>query len=156
MNNKNLNGKTSARRERDREFLACYTQALQLAIAQRVPNAQQLAVCWTIHNGSPHYHVSYERAYKVVRRLLADGTEPPIRESLQLEMWREIARRVAALTAGTRVSVAKALEFVLEYGRASRFFVTERYARETLVPRARRERMDDLRRQHHARLTYMA
>lgn len=143
------NGKTAARRARDREFLDTYTQALQLALAQHVPNAQQLAVLWTIHNSRPRYHVSFERAYKVVSLLLR-GKRPALRESLQLAMWRELAQRVRMLTAGHTMSVASALEFVLEHGHASRFFVSERYARETLVPRARRERMQDLRQRHHS------
>ena len=134
-----INGKTAARRRRDLEFLQLYNQALDLALTQRVPDAKRLAVTWTIYNSSPHYHVSYERAYKVVRSLL-NGTAQPLRDSLQLQMWREIARRVNMLRAQGRMSVARALEFVLEHCRASRFFVTERYAYETLVDRARRER----------------
>ena len=133
-----LNGKTADRRQRDREFLQLYTQALELALTQRVPDAKRLAVTWTIYNSSPHYHVSYERAYKVVRSLL-NGSAQPLRDSLQLQMWREIAGRVKMLRDRGKMSVAKALEFVLEHCRASRFFVTERYAYETLVDRARRE-----------------
>ncbi len=134
-----VNGKKAARQRRDNEFMALYREALALALRQGVADAKRLAVQWTIYNSSPHYHVSYERAYKVVRRLLR-GESAPVRESLQLEMWRELAGRVAMLVAHGRVSVAQALEFVLEHCRASRFFVTERYAYETLVERARRER----------------
>ena len=143
MTQNTINGKTLSRTERDSEFMEIYTRALELALKQRVAHPKRLAVRWTIYNGSPRYHVSYDRAYKVVRHLLSKPTQP-LQSSLQLEMWREITSRVKMLTEGRAMSVAQALEFVLMHGRASRFFVSERYAYESIVPRARRERMQRL------------
>ncbi|MBR1803647.1 MAG: hypothetical protein IJ775_01905 [Muribaculaceae bacterium] len=132
-------GKLAARQSRDREFLEIYNQALELFIKQGVPNPKRLAVRWAISHGAPHYHVSYERAYKVINHILHKGHNPLL-PSLQACMWQEIAERVRELTESAGMSVARAVEFVLAHCRASRFFVTEHYAYATLVDRARKER----------------
>lgn len=119
----NLNGKTENRRSRDQEFLQLYTAALKLMIDRRVRHPRKAAIAFTIHNGTPHYHVSYERAYEVVRQLLAG--KHPLRPSLQAQMWDEITDRVRKLMTDRRISIAVALDFVLQHCRASRFFISE-------------------------------
>ena len=51
---------------------------------------------------------------------------------------QEVAERVQALCQGGKMSIACAVEFVLEHCRASRFFITEDYA-DTIIDRARKE-----------------
>ena len=133
----NLNGKTENRRSRDQEFLQLYTAALKLMIDRRVRHPRKAAIAFTIHNGTPHYHVSYERAYEVVRQLLAG--KHPLRPSLQAQMWEEITDRVRKLMTDRRISIAVALDFVLQHCRASRFFISEAYARVSTY-RAMKER----------------
>lgn len=134
-------GKKKARQERDHEFLETYKATLAQLINAKVKNPKMEAVRWTIHNGAPHYHVSYERAYRVVCQILRNG-KVPVKPSLQARMWHEIAQRVCSLTQQGRVSVAKALELVLLHCRASRFFISEHYAYANLLPRARHERLN--------------
>ncbi|MBO7609086.1 MAG: hypothetical protein J6S96_02640 [Muribaculaceae bacterium] len=134
------NGKQQARKARDLEFIETYKAALEQLISAKVKNPKMEAVRWTIFNGAPHYHVSYERAYRVVCKILHEKSSP-IKPSLQACMWNEIAQRVSSLTQYGRVSVAKALELVLLHCRASRFFISEHYAYANLLPRARHERL---------------
>ena len=138
MNYTHINPKKAARQERDREFMQMYRLALERFIESQVSNAKLAAIEWTIHNSSPRYYVSYERAYRVICQIIRQG-KTPIKPSLQAQMWEEIAERVRQLMRGRKASVAQALEFVLEHCRASRFFITPHYAYTTLVDRARHE-----------------
>ena len=146
MNNTNLssvvsNGKTQAREARDREFMETYRQALDMFLRQGVSNPKRLAVRWAIYHGAPHYHVSFDRAYKVVNHILHKGRNPLL-PSLQAKMWLEIADRVNELIQSAGMSVSRALDFVLAHCRASRFFITEHYAYATLVDRARKKKWE--------------
>lgn len=138
MNNIQQTGaqvRTENRRARDMEFVAMYNPTLQLMIRRGVSAPRRAAIRFVIHNGHPRYHVSYKRAYEVVRQLVGYG-KMPILPSLQAEMWHEIADRVAQLCQQSGVSIACALEFVLEHCRASRFFFTESYA-DSIIDKAR-------------------
>lgn len=132
-------GKAIARRARDKEFVETYNAALAKLVNTNLSNPRRAAVKWTVFNGAPHYHVSYERAYKVVCHILRHNASP-VKPSLQTAMWMEIAQRVKELMAGSTLSVAQALELVLTHCRASRFFISEHYAYANLLPRARKER----------------
>ena len=136
------NQKQKNRQDRDREFMAMYREALQLMIARGVKSPAREAIRFTVHNGTPRYHVSYDRAYEVVRQMMAGRV--PVRESLQRQMWQEIADRVRQLMAAGDIPLTRAVEFVLLNCRASRFFITERYAKVMLV-RTRRENRRSLR-----------
>ena len=125
--------------QRDKEFLALYHPTLDALMEQGMPEgkARRAAVEFTIANGHPHYHVSHERAYRCVCRLLhADDkrgngvhTYRTIEEiglpknRLRRQMWYEITQRVKAL-ASQGMSVECAIEHVLEHCRASRFFLS--------------------------------
>lgn len=141
------------RMARDEEFASLYAEALQLMISRGVAHPRRAAIRFTIHNGHPRYHVSFDRAYVVVCRLMRNRKAPTGQDaspgnnvapcSLRNTMWREIASRVAMLTSERTVSIAAALEFVLEHCRASRFFITEEYADSHLdaIRRSRRRRL---------------
>ena len=115
---------------RDMELVKLYNETLKLMI-------DRAALHFVIYNGHPRYYVSYKRAYDVVCQLLRYGKMPSA-TSLQAQMWQELAERVQALCQGGKMSIACAVEFVLEHCRASRFFITEDYA-DTIIDRARRE-----------------
>ena len=62
---------------------------------------------------------------------------------LHRDMWNELADKVQAVIDVSGLSIAKALEFVLMHGRASRFFLTEPYAKDNLL-RAHKDRQQRL------------
>lgn len=123
--------------ERDMELVKLYNETLKLMIDRNVKAPRRAALHFVIHNGHPRYYVSYKRAYEVVCQLLRHGKTPK-GTSLQAQMWQELAERVQALCQGGKMSIACAVEFVLEHCRASRFFMTEDYA-DTIIDRARKE-----------------
>jgi len=122
---------------RDMEFVALYNETLRLMVDRKVEAPRRQAIQFVIHNGSPRYHVSYKRAYEVVRQLLRSG-KMPTGKSLQVQMWQELAGRVDTLCNDTGMSIAGALEFVLEHCRATRFYISERHA-DSILDRARRQ-----------------
>ena len=122
---------------RDMEFVALYNPTLQLMIERGSPAPRRQAIHFVIHNGTPRYHVSYKRAYEVVCQMLRHSRTPTA-SSLQAAMWHEIASRVAQLCATDGMSIARAVEFVLEHCRATRFYISEEHA-DTILDRARRE-----------------
>jgi len=125
------------REARDMEFVALYNETLKLMVDRDAPSPRRSAIRFVINNGHPRYYVSYKRAYEVVRQLVRRG-KMPIQPSLQAQMWQELANRVTSLCADTGMSVARALEFVLEHCRATRFYITEAYA-DSIIDRARRQ-----------------
>ncbi len=122
---------------RDMELVKLYNETLKLMIDRGVKAPRRAALHFVIYNGHPRYYVSYKRAYDVVCQLLRYGKMPSA-TSLQAQMWQELAERVQALCQGGKMSIACAVEFVLEHCRASRFFITEDYA-DTIIDRARKE-----------------
>ncbi|MBQ4005718.1 MAG: hypothetical protein II609_03010 [Muribaculaceae bacterium] len=126
---KPLNGKQRARQERDKEFLDMFGDVLRLMLDRKMPHPLKSAVLFTLHNGTPHYHVSFDRAYIVTNIVLRTG-EPPVKNPVQRALWLEIAQRVQQLVAmsGGGLSVAKALEYVLLNCRATRFYMSEKWA----------------------------
>ncbi|MCF0182679.1 MAG: hypothetical protein HUK11_10600 [Muribaculaceae bacterium] len=122
-----ISGKHRARIERDTEFIKAYRRVLELMIERGVPDARRAAIEFTVAHVQPRYHVSYDRAYNVVTEIIA-GRGNPVKPSLQAQMWEEIAQRVRQLITSKQISIARAVEFVLEHCRASRFFITPDYA----------------------------
>ncbi|MBQ0068142.1 MAG: hypothetical protein KBT09_00085 [Bacteroidales bacterium] len=122
-----ISGKRRNKLMRDNEFMEMYLKVLDFMFEMKVSNPRRMAVNYTVLNGKPHYHVSYDRAYNVVRNLLNNNVNP-VKPSLQSLMWEEIAGKVKALMVKNDVSIARAVEFVLEHCRASRFFISPEYA----------------------------
>lgn len=86
---------------------------------------------WAMRACKPRYHVSYERAYRVVCSLLA-GRSPGVSTEQRMMMWREIAAKAKSLIDATGCSISKAVEAIVENGYASRLFVTEGVAKRML------------------------
>ena len=125
------------REARDMEFVALYNETLKLMVDRDAPSPRRSAIRFVINNGHPRYYVSYKRAYEVVRQLLRSG-KMPTGKSLQVQMWQELAGRVDTLCRDTGMSIAGALEFVLEHCRATRFYISERHA-DSILDRARQQ-----------------
>ena len=139
-------------RQRDEEFLALYHPTLDALIGQGIPEsrARRAAAKFTIANGSPHYPVSYARAYRCVCHLLKAEekkgnkartfrTEEEMGladRRLRRQMWYEITQHVRELLA-QGMSVTSAIEHVLEHCRASRFFISPATALTKICPQAR-------------------
>ena len=122
---------------RDMEFVALYNDTLKLMIDRGVAAPRREAIRFTIHNGHPRYHVSYKRAYAVVCQLMNHG-KMPINPSQSAQMWVELTNRVEALCRNTGLSIARAVEFVLQHCRATRFYISEAHA-DSILDRARRQ-----------------
>ncbi len=124
------------RQRRDHEFMAMFREALMLFIDRNDKDPRKKAIEFTIHNGKPRYYVSHERAYIVVCSILKHGKNP-VKPSLQAEMWNEIAQKVRQAVDSGAPSISKAIDFVLDNCRASRFFISCNYAeRHTYVAAA--------------------
>ncbi len=138
--------------QRDKEFLALYHPTLDALLAQGIEpaKARRAAVEFTIANGHPHYHVNHERAYRCVCRLLnardkkgcgartyrALDDKDLAKSRLRRQMWYEITQRVGLLmTQG--LSIDEAIDHVLQYCRASRFFISPATALTRICPHAR-------------------
>ncbi len=119
---------TDERSRRDREFVEMFTDVLHEFIRNGIKAPFTGAVRFTLLNGKPHYHVSYERAYRIVCRILAGRTLQLVNPVL-IAMWHEIAGKVREIIGDGQCSINRALEIVLLNCRASRFFLTEKYAR---------------------------
>ena len=128
------------RAERDREFQELFDETYDLMVRRKVKHARREAIRFTLANGKPRYHVSYERASIVVPKILKNG-KMPLRCPMPAMMWSEIAQKVQQMMCGGKMSMAAAIEFVLENCRASRFFITEHYAFARFRPSSRRKRL---------------
>lgn len=124
-----ISGKHRSRMQRDTEFLKTYRRVLDLMLEKGVPDARRAAIDFTVLHSHPRYHVSYDRAIVVVSNIL-NGNGIPVKPSLQALMWQEIADKVKQLCSRKQISIARATEFVLAHCRASRYFITPRYAYE--------------------------
>lgn len=122
-----ISGKHRNKLNRDNEFMEMYLKVLDFMFELGVSAPRRQAVNFTIMNGKPMYHVSYDRAYIVVSKLINHHINP-VKQSLQSLMWEEIADKVKDLMHKNGASLARALEFVLNNCRASRFFITPEYA----------------------------
>ena len=138
--------------QRDKEFLALYHPTLDALLEQGLPiaKARQAAVEFTIANGHPRYHVNHENAYRRVCHMLKASEKhgngartfdherkTGLAETRQRRhMWEEITQQVRELIAHG-LSVDRAVEHVLEHGRASRFFITPSTALTKICTHAR-------------------
>lgn len=122
-----MNTKQHNRQLRDEEFLALFHEAYNFLLEQGVKDARRQAIKFTIHQGHPHYNVSFDRAYPVICNLITRN-KWLVTGALRREMWLDIATHVKALISRQDISIAKALDFVLLNCRASRFYISEAYA----------------------------
>lgn len=128
MNYFNQSESAQRRAERDRELTELYCEIYDSLKACRVKNMRHVALTMALASGSPRYHVGFDRAYIVVAQLLRDKDAIAFKSSCIRDMWLEITVRVERLMRECRLSIAQAVELVLEQCRASRFFLAEEHA----------------------------
>ena len=95
-------------------------------------NAHQEAIIWAVRFGHPHFTLGFDRAYPIVNSLLRHDKHLVANE-LHQGVWNDIAEQVKALIEiSPNITVPKALEFVLDNGRASQFHLTQLQAMRNL------------------------
>lgn len=124
---KSIHAKRLHRQKRDLELLIAYRTMLGMLLGGDTADEQvkERALRLALNFGRPHYNVSFEHAY----RMLCEHKRQRWSKRRECDaMWREIAHKVSLLEARCGLSRAQALSFVLDHCRASRFFISERYA----------------------------
>ena len=128
MNYLNQSESAQRRAERDRELTELYCEIFDSLKACRVKNMRRTALTMALASGSPRYHVGFDRAYIVVAQLLRDKSGIAFKSTCIRDMWLEITAKVEQLMHKGKLSIAQAVEIVLEQCRASRFFLAEEHA----------------------------
>lgn len=128
MNYLNQSESAHRRAERDRELTELYCEIYDSLKACRVKNMRRTALTMALASGSPRYHVGFDRAYIVVAQMLRDKGAIAFKSTYIRDMWLEITYKTESLMRECRLSIAQAVEIVLEQCRASRFFLTEAHA----------------------------
>lgn len=123
-----MNSKKEMRLKRDSELLDLFQEALMAFIGHNTKDPRKKTLEFALANGHPHYYVSHSRAYPVVCSIIRRGVNP-VKMPDQSQMWDEIAAKVRQAMDSGVPSINKALEFVLQNCRASRFFISYPYAR---------------------------
>lgn len=118
---------TTPVKRRNQELVEMFLEAYKLMKRKKMPGAKAKALRWVVYNGRPRYHVGYIRTH-IALCVMARGGKPCNEGTTTYLMWQEIAARVQAMQQALGISRAKAIDYVLEYCRASRFFITEHSA----------------------------
>ena len=118
---------TSPVKRRNKELIEMFLEAYRLMRKKNLHNAKAKAIQWVVYNGRPRYHVGYIRTH-IALCVMAQGGKPCKEGTTTFLMWQEIDARVRAMQHALGISRAKAIDFVLEYCRASRFFIKEHTA----------------------------
>ena len=128
MNYLNKSESAQRRHERDRQLTELYCEIYDNLRKRQVKNLRKVALSIALATGTPRYHVGFDRAYVVVPKLLENSDSVSFKSSVTRDMWLDITARVRCLMSQDKMTIAKALNIVLEQCRASRFFLTENHA----------------------------
>ena len=128
MNYLNKSESAQRRDERDRQLTELYCEIYDNLKKHRVKNLRRVALSIALAAGTPRYHVSFDRAYVVVPKLLEKSESINFKSPVTRDMWLDITARVRHIMTQGKMSIAQALTIVLEQCRASRFFLTEKHA----------------------------
>lgn len=124
--------RTQMRQMRDREFLRHYRQTVRQMLDSGKEVRRDEAVRLTVTTGRPLFYLSYTRAYTVISHYFAHG-DVPLKAAQQRAMWLELAKAVARTRqADPKLSLPQAIARTLATARASRFYITTRYANKLL------------------------
>jgi len=128
MNYLNMSESAQRRDDRDRQLTELYCEIYDNLRKRRVKNLRQVALSIAISTGTPRYHVGFDRAYIVVPKLLNGDNNIHFKSNVNREMWLDLTKKVKYLISQGKMSIAKAIDIVLEQCRASRFFLTPEHA----------------------------
>lgn len=113
---------------RDSELTSAYKKFLKEEFLRGDKISRHRVIERTIHESRPHFHVSYEHAYKVLTTIRNHGTSKSFKLALHQQMWHELLSLVEEeMTARPYLSLGHALSRVLAEKRASRFYLSHNY-----------------------------
>lgn len=112
---------------RDNELISAYKRVLKDEFNKGNKINRKHVIERTIHESKPHFHVSFEHAYKVISTIRnTDGIL--FRKSLRQEMWQELLSLVdAEMRERPYLNMGHALSRVLAEKHASRFYLSTEY-----------------------------
>lgn len=128
MNYLNKSESAQRRDERDRQLTELYCEIYDNLQKRRVKNLRQVALSIAISTGTPCYHVGFDRAYIVVPKLLNGDKDFDFKSNVNREMWLDLTKKVKYLITQGKMSIAKAIDIVLDQCRASQFYLTPNHA----------------------------
>ncbi len=113
---------------RDRELTSAYKKFLKEEFLKGDKINRRQVIERTIHESRPHFHVSYEHAYKVLSSIRNHGAPQSFKLTLHQQMWQELLLLVEEeMNAHPYLSMGHALSRVLAEKRASRFYLSHNY-----------------------------
>lgn len=112
---------------RDRELVAGYKKILKEEFEKGTPINRREVVNRVINESRPHFHVSYEHAYKVLSTI-RNSENQVFRKTLRQQMWKELLTLVEEeMRERPYLNMGHALSRVLAEKRASRFYLSHEY-----------------------------
>ncbi|MBQ7942290.1 MAG: hypothetical protein IJ328_07805 [Muribaculaceae bacterium] len=113
---------------RDNELTSAYKKFLKEEFLKGGKINRRKVIERTITESRPHFHVSFEHAYKVLSTIRNHGTKNCFKLTLHQQMWQELLTLVEEeLTSRPYLSMGHALSRVLAEKRASRFYLSHDY-----------------------------
>lgn len=112
---------------RDRELIAAYKKFLKEEFEKGTPVNRREIINRVILESRPHFHVSYEHAYKVLSTI-RNSSNRIFRKTLRQQMWQELLSLVEdEIRERPYLNLGHALSRVLAEKRASRFYISPIY-----------------------------
>lgn len=112
---------------RDRELVAAYKKFLKEEFSKGNRIDRKQVIKRVIEESRPHFHVSFEHAYKVLSTVRQHGTKA-FKCTLRQQMWSELLSLVEEeMREKPYLSMSNALSRVLAFRRASRFYISPEY-----------------------------
>lgn len=113
---------------RDRELTSAYKKFLKEEFLKGGNINRRKVVERTIHESRPHFHVSFEHAYKVLSTIKNHDAGQTFKLTLHQQMWKELLSLVnEEMVARPYLNMGHALSRVLAEKRASRFYLSHEY-----------------------------
>lgn len=123
-----MNNKSNELREmRDKELLSAYKKIIKEEFETGNHIDRKRVVKRVIEESHPHFHVSFEHAYKVLSSIRIHGTKN-FKCTLRQQMWSELLALVEGeMRVKPYLTLSNALSRVLASKRASRFYISPEY-----------------------------
>lgn len=123
-----MSNKVNELREmRDKELLSAYRKVIKEEFEAGKHIDRKRVIKRVIEESHPHFHVSFEHAYKVLSSVRIHGTES-FKCTLRRQMWSELLALVEEeMQAKPYLTLSNALSRVLASKRASRFYISPEY-----------------------------
>ena len=112
---------------RDRELIYAYKKILKDEYARGCKIDRKRVIKRVIEESKPHFHVSFEHAFKVLSSVRNHGTGN-FKCTLRQQKWNELMSLVnQEMQDKPYLNLSTALSRVLAFKRASRFYISPEY-----------------------------